>query len=263
MDELIELVPVENELRTARAAIEAPVRYQRSARSGIDTTPPLPSTAVTRPRTPPTIVALATTLGLAALCWVVALRQMSGMDMGVATQLGSFPSFIAMWVPMMGAMMLPVAGPAVLRCVRASGRVRDMPLFVGWYMVVWTLVGVAVYVLYRPHGANAAGAIVIAAGVYELSPLKLHFRRRRGESIRSGFEYGLCCVGASIGLMVVLVALGPMSVTWMCVIAVPVIVQRIVRPRSSIDVPLALVVIGFGILVIVAPSSVPGLVLPM
>jgi len=130
-------------------------------------------------------------------------------------------------------------------------------------MVVWTFVGVAVYVLYRPHGAIAAGAIAIAAGVYELTPLKQHFRRRCGESIRSGFEYGLCCVGASIGLMVVLVALGPMSVTWMCVIAVPVIVQRIVRPRSSIDVPLALVVIGFGILVIVAPTSVPGLVLPM
>jgi predicted metal-binding membrane protein len=206
---------------------------------------------------------LATTLGLAAACWVLAVRQMSGMDMGVATQLGSFPSFIAMWVPMMGAMMLPAAGPAVLRRVRASGRVRDVPLFVGSYMVVWTLVGIAVYVPYRPHGPTSAGAVAIVAGVYELTPLKLHFRRRCGETIRSGFEYGLCCVGASIGLMVVLVALGPMSVTWMCVIAVPVIVQRIVRPRRSIDVPLALVVIGFGILVIVAPSSVPGLVLPM
>jgi hypothetical protein len=64
---------------------------------------------------------------------------------------------------------------------------------------------------------TAAGAIAIAAGVYELTPLKQHFRWRCVESTRSGFEFGLCCVGSSIGLMVVLVALGPMSVTWMCV----------------------------------------------
>ena len=104
---------------------------------------------------------------------------------------------------------------------------RAVPLFVGSYLAVWALVGVAVYALYRPHGSVAAGAVVIAAGVYELTPLKRHFRRRCRESVRSGFEFGLCCVGSSIGLMLMLVALSVMSVTWMCVITV------LSSPRSS------------------------------
>src|SRR3989449_9135836 len=126
---------------------------------------------MTRARTVATAAAL-TTLGLAAASWIVAVRQMNGMDMGVATRLGSFAFFVALWVSMMAAMMLPGAAPAVLRRAQASGRVRAVPLFVGSYLAVWTLVGVAVYALYRPHGSSAAGAVAIAAGVYEVTPLK-------------------------------------------------------------------------------------------
>jgi NAD(P)-dependent dehydrogenase (short-subunit alcohol dehydrogenase family) len=207
--------------------------------------------------------ALAATLGLAAAAWVVAIRQMNGMDMGVATRLGSFVFFVALWVSMMAAMMLPGAAPAVVRRAHASGRVRAVPLFVGSYLAVWTLVGVAVYALYRPHGSFAAGAVVIAAGVYELTPLKQRFRRRCREIVRSGFEFGLCCVGSSIGLMLMLVALGVMSLTWMSVIAVLVLAQKLLPTRAAIDVPLALAIVGLGLLIVFAPSSVPGLVPPM
>ena len=117
-------------------------------------------------------------LALGAACWVVAVRQMDGMDMGVATRLGSFGSFAALWVSMMAAMMLPGAVPAVLRRARASGRLRALPLFVGSYLAVWALVGVAVYALYRPHGSFTAGAVAVAAGVYEFTPIKRHSRRR-------------------------------------------------------------------------------------
>jgi len=208
-------------------------------------------------------VALAATLGLAATSWVVAVRQMNGMDMGVATRLGSFAFFVVLWVSMMAAMMLPSAAPAVLRRAHASGRLRAVPLFVGSYLAVWTLVGVAVYALYRPHGTFAAGAVAIAAGVYELTPLKRHFRWRCRESVRSGFEFGLYCVGSSIGLMLMLVALGVMSVTWMSVIAVLVLAQKLLPLKAAIDVPLALAIVGLGILIVIAPSSVPGLTPPM
>ena len=104
-----------------------------------------------------TAAVLMVTLGLAAACWVVAVRQMSGMNMGVATRLGSFAFFIAVWVPMMAAMMLPGAAPAVVRRVQASGRVRAVLLFLGSYLTVWALAGVVVYGLYRPHGPAAAG----------------------------------------------------------------------------------------------------------
>ncbi len=209
-----------------------------------------------------TAATLTATLGLAAASWVVAVRQMNGMDMGVATRLGSFAFFVALWVSMMAAMMLPGAAPAVVRRVHASG-VRAVPLFVGSYLAVWTLVGVAVYALYRPHGSFAAGAVAIAAGLYELTPLKQHFRRRCQESVRSGFEYALCCVGSSIGLMLMLVALSVMSVTWMSVIAVLVLAQKLLPAKAAVDVPLALAIVGLGILIVIAPSSVPGLTPPM
>lgn len=117
-----------------------------------------------------TTAVLLATLGLAAASWVAAVRQMNGMDMGVATELGSILFFVALWVTMMAAMMLPGAAPAVLRHAHTSGRMRTAPLFVGSYLGVWTLVGLAVYALYRPHGTFVAGALAIAAGVYEAHP---------------------------------------------------------------------------------------------
>jgi predicted metal-binding membrane protein len=214
---------------------------------------------MTSTRTAAPAAALAATLGLAAAFWIVTLRQMNGMDMGVGTRLGSFEFFVGMWVAMMAAMMLPGAAPAVVRRAQADGRLRTVPLFLGWYLAVWTLFGVVVYALYRPHGSFAAGAIVIAAGVYEFTRFKQECRRRCRETVASGFEFGLYCVGSSIGLMLMLLGLGVMSVTWMSVIAVLVLAQKLLPPRAAIDVPLALAIIALGILIVVAPSSVPGL----
>jgi predicted metal-binding membrane protein len=218
---------------------------------------------MTSTRTAAAAAALAATLGLAAASWVVAVRQMNGMDMGVATRLGSFAFFVAVWVSMMAAMMLPGAALAVWSHAHTSGRVRSVPLFVGSYLAVWTVVGVAVYAVYRPHGSFAAGVVVIAAGLYEFTPLKQHFRRRCSKSVRSGFELGLYCVGSSIGLMLMLVALGIMSITWMSVIAVLVLAQKLLPAKAAIDVPLALAIVGLGIVIVIAPSSVPGLTPPM
>jgi predicted metal-binding membrane protein/DNA-binding MarR family transcriptional regulator len=211
----------------------------------------------------PTAAALTVTLGLAAASWVVAIRQMNGMDMGVATRLGSFAFFAVLWVWMMAAMMLPGAAPAVLRRAHASGGVRAVPLFVASYLAVWVLVGVAVYALYRPHGYAAAGAVVIAAGAYELTPVKRYFRRRCRESVRTGYAFGLYCVGSSIGLMLLLVALSIMSIAWMAVIAVLVVAQKLLPAKAALDVPLALAIVGLGILIIIEPSSVPGITPPM
>jgi len=216
---------------------------------------------VTRPAA--SAAALATTLGVAAGCWILAVRQMNGMDMGVATQLGSFAFFVALWAAMMAAMMLPGLVPAVLSRGRSTGPVRAVVPFVASYLVVWTLVGALLYVLYRPHGTTTAGLVVISAGLYELTRLKQHCRRCCRARTRSGFEFGLYCVGSSIGLMVMLVALGVMSVSWMLVIAALVFAQKLLPAKPAIDVPLALALVAFGILIIAAPGSVPGLMPPM
>jgi predicted metal-binding membrane protein len=208
-------------------------------------------------------IVLAATLGLAAACWAAAAWLMHGMDMGVATRPGSFGVFAAAWVTMMAAMMLPGAAPAVARRARMSGEVRAATRFAGSYLAIWALAGVVAYALDRPHGSLAAGAVVIAAGVYEFTPVKRHFRRRCREDVSSGLGFGLCCAGSSIGLMAVLVALDVMSLFWMVVIAVLTCAQKLLPAKAAIDVPLALALVGLGLVIVIAPSQVPGLTPPM
>jgi predicted metal-binding membrane protein len=63
--------------------------------------------------------------------------------------------------------------------------------------------------------------------------------------------------------MLMLVALGVMSVAWMFVIAVLVFVQKVLPANAAIDISLALAIVGLGLLIIIAPSSLPGLTPPM
>ena len=220
---------------------------------------PTLTAAVTRATPAVTAGTLTGTLVLAAACWIIAVWQMHGMDMGTATQLGSFGAFIAVWVAMMAAMMLPGAAPALLRRAHAGG-VRAVPLFAGSYLAVWALAGVAMYAVDRPHGTLAAGTVTVAAGIYEFTPVKKHFRRRGRAGTGSGFGFGLCCAGSTIGLMAMLAALGAMSITWMAVITVLACAQKLLPPKAAIDVPLALAIIGLGSWIVIAPALVPGLV---
>ena len=73
------------------------------------------------------------TLALIAGSWVVARRQMHGLDVGAATAPGALGSFVALWVPMMAAMMLPAAIPAIVRGVGVAGIALAAPRFVGSY----------------------------------------------------------------------------------------------------------------------------------
>jgi predicted metal-binding membrane protein len=208
-------------------------------------------------------VAFTVTVGLAAAGWIVTVQRMHGMNMGVATRLGSLPYFLSVWVPMMAAMMLPGTAPMVRRIALSSRRVLDIPRYLGAYLAVWAVVGVAVYAAYRPHGTMAAGVITLAAGAYELTPTKRRYREMCRDRLSSGLGLGLCCVGSSIGLMLMMVALGVMSVSWMAVSAALVLVQKLLPPRAAIDVAVAMAIVALGVAVIVAPSSVPGLVQPM
>jgi predicted metal-binding membrane protein len=63
--------------------------------------------------------------------------------------------------------------------------------------------------------------------------------------------------------MAVLVVLGLMSVGWMSVITAVVLAQKLLAPKPTIDVPVAFAIVGLGVLIVLAPSSVPGLTAPM
>jgi predicted metal-binding membrane protein len=63
--------------------------------------------------------------------------------------------------------------------------------------------------------------------------------------------------------MAMLVALGVMSIGWMAMISVLATAQKLLPPRAAVDVPLALAIVAFGVLIIVDPSLIPGLTPPM
>jgi predicted metal-binding membrane protein len=160
---------------------------------------------------------------------------------------------------MMAAMMLPGAVPTLLRRVEQTGRVRTIAAFLAGYLGVWTLAGVAVYAGYRPHTTVVAGLLAIAAGAYELTPAKRYFRRCCQNGGRSGLRFGVYCAGSGLGLTVLFVAIGPMSIGWMVAVAVLSLAQKLYPPKPAADVPTAVAIVGLGLLILLAPHWVPGL----
>jgi predicted metal-binding membrane protein len=170
--------------------------------------------------------------------------QMPGMH-GTAT--GAMTMALPLFILMMAAMMLPSAIPAIALRARDGAGVLAAPLFAGSYLGVWALAGLAMWLLYQPPGAATSGALLIGAGVYELTPMKRECRRRCRERVRSGARFGALCFGSSIGLMLVLVAVNMMSVGLMVAIAAIVLAQKLLAPRPALDLPLALAILTLGI----------------
>lgn len=166
---------------------------------------------------------------------------------GNATMSGMDPTLV-MALLMMAAMMLPSAVLATARRDRLRGGVLAAPLFAGSYLGTWSLAAVAIWLLYRPPGTVAAGALIISAGLYELTPLKRACRRRCRAEVRSGVRFGVYCCGSSVGLMLVLVVVDVMSVSLMIAIALVVFAQKLLPPRPALDIPLALAIVALGVL---------------
>jgi predicted metal-binding membrane protein len=236
-------------------------------------------------------------VGAALATWIVTVQRMRGMDAGPGTDLGALGWYVGIWVTMMTAMMLPSVTPMVVHFDRVAAdrrRVRrpavGTALFVASYLAVWTVYGLAAYLLYEAvhalelgfldwdrGGAYVAGALLAGAGLYELTPLKnaclghcrspLHVVRSgwrdgmRG-SIRMGFEHGAYCVGCCWGLMIVLFALGVMSLLWMIVVAALIFAQKLLPRGERLVYVFAVAFIAAGVWIAAAPRSIPGLTQP-
>ena len=225
--------------------------------------------------------------GVAALCWVLAVHRMQGMDMGPGTDPGAFSWFLPTWTIMMAAMMLPSALPAVVSFQRSRSAglpvARGM-LFAAGYLGVWTAFGAGAFLVYRGlasadprwlhwdgSGRYLVAATAVAAGLYELTPIKRACLRRcrtaagrhHGSTLAAAFRHGADCVGCSLALMVLLLVIGVMSLTWMVAVAALLLVQKgwSAGPRAVSISALALVALGASIAI--DPASVPGLTLPM
>ncbi len=237
-------------------------------------------------------------LGVALVTWIVTIQRMRGMDMGPGTDLGALGWYVGIWVTMMAAMMLPAAAPMVLVFARVARerarRGKDFTptwIFVAGYLAVWTAFGVLAYGVFRlvsgiDHGYLAwdeqgplvAGGAIAAAGVYQLTPFKsiclkhcrsplefvLHgWRDGRLGSLRTGAAHGAYCVGCCWGLMLILFALGVMSIVWMAIVAAVIFAEKVTPVGARLTRPLAVAFVALGIWVAVAPSTVPGLTDPM
>src|SRR5207248_2474543 len=122
-----------------------------------------------------------------------------------------------------------------------------------------------------------AGGAIAAAGLYQLTPLKqvclrhcrtpFHFlfhgwREGRLGAVRMGVEHGGYCVGCCWGLMIVLFALGVMSLLWMAVVAGLIFAQKVLPKGEYLTKALAVWFVAVGIWVAAAPGTVPGLTQP-
>src|SRR6266511_1345705 len=207
----------------------------------------------------------------AVAAWAVTVDRMRGMDAGPGTDLGGLGWYLGIWVTMTAAMMLPSAAPAARHVARLARRVPTL-LFTAGYLAVWTGYGLLAYGVFRlvtsldigwfawdRGGPYAAGGVIVAAGFYELTPLKrVSLRRCRSaphrNAFRSGLAHGLDCVGCSGALMAVLF--------WMAVVAGVIFVEKVLRRGPRLAPVFAVAVVALGIWVAVSPASVPGLTEP-
>ncbi len=235
------------------------------------------------------LVAVLVALALVGWWWTV--RQMRGMDEGPWTGLGSFGWFVGIWVVMMAAMMFPSVAPTVALYARMSGKSRLAPYaFTGGYLLTWAAAGVVAFLValvgsrvagdalaWDHAGRPLAGATLLVAALYELTPLKnvclgkcrsplgfLLGSWRGGVSgaLRMGAKNGAWCVGCCWALMASLFALGVMSVTWMAVVAALIAAEKVLPWRRTSSYGTALVLLALGIVVLVAPDALPGLTVP-
>ena len=195
----------------------------------------------------------------------------------------------------MAAMMLPSAIPMVMLFAKVSEQSERRPaaataLFVTGYLIAWTAYGLVAFGLFRlvravdpgflawdRAGPEITGAAIVLAGIYQLTPLKSvclrhcrtplsfvmnHWRGGPLGAVQMGIMHGAWCVGCCWALMVLLFAVGVMSITWMLLVAAIVFAEKVLPIGEEIARAVAVVLIGLGIWVALAPGSVPGLTRP-
>jgi predicted metal-binding membrane protein len=263
--------------------MSAPVQERRTDGSGL-----APAFAAVRVR----LGLVAVLFVLAGVGWWWTARQMQGMDEGPWTGLGTLGWFLGVWLVMMAAMMFPSVAPTVALYSRLTRQRSPLhpPLFVAGYLLTWTGAGLVVFALaaaagqiwgdvlaWDRGGRWVAGAVLVGAAVYELTPLKdvclgkcrspLGFllgswRKGLWGALRMGAKNGAWCVGCCWALMASLLALGVMSVAWMAFVAGLIAVEKTLPWRRVASYGTAAVLLTLGVLMFAAPEAIPGLSVP-
>jgi len=233
-----------------------------------------------------------TLLVLVAASWAILVwqsRTAQGMGGGLTMGMGA-ALFLALWVVMMAAMMVPSAFPVILavaRVQRDTGSFRSAFVltwvFVRAYLLIWTLFGGLAYLgalaaseltqqvpWIMMNAARIGGSILVLAGIYQLTSLKrvclakcrapqdfiLHsWRKGYSGSFRMGLKYGIYCLGSSWLLFVLLFPLGIMNIAAMAGLSILIFAEKCLPKGSRIAQFAALALILYGTLVIVVPAA--------
>src|SRR4051794_2098773 len=236
---------------------------------------------------------------LAAVAWAMTGDRMAGMDAGPGTGLGGLGFWVTAWVVMMAAMMFPSIAPMVVMYARIEEGKREKgqatetgatAVFVTGYLLTWAAAGLNGYAIieggraldlgflaWDSGGPYIAGAVIVAAGLYQLPPLKdvclrhcrspmmfllTRWRNGRIGALQMGVEHGGWCVGCCWGLMAALFALGVMSIGWMVLIAALIALEKLLPWKAMANRSVATLLVVLGLAVAFVPANVPGLTLP-
>jgi predicted metal-binding membrane protein len=250
----------------------------------------------------PRIVILVALLVLAAIGWGLVVWQArtdssmpmhGGGEVGLDLTMGmAAPLFLAMWVAMMIAMMFPAAAPMILLFDRVEQGKREAgrsyvptAYFVGAYLAVWTAFGAVAFAFavgvdrlaadagwITEHWARLGGVLLVAAGLYQLTPIKdvclakcqtpmaflmTSWRDGKVGAIQMGLLHGGYCLGCCWLLFVVLLPLGVMNVAAMVVITLLVFEEKCLPVGNRLARSTALVLVAYGVVVTLLPAALP------
>ena len=225
-------------------------------------------------------------LALAAAAWAVLVWQHGDATIGLRA-----PLFLASWVIMMVAMMFPTAAPMILgfHRVQAVKYKLDVALvstwvFVGAYLLVWAFAGIAAYAgvlvaetaaaraaLTPAAEAQVGGAIIMIAGIYQLTPLKelclskcrtpirfimTSWRDGTAGAFRMGLFHGIYCLGCCWLLFVILFPLG-MNVGAMAAVTLIILAEKMLPWPRLMPHAAAAALVLYGALVIASSQLHP------
>ena len=214
--------------------------------------------------------------------------SMAWMRMPDQTWAQAAAAFLAMWLVMMAAMMLPSLISMFARYLRAmpdaARPVRLMIVVSLGYFAVWTLLGVAVFPLgvalaaiemQMPTLARAvpvaAGVVIVIAGLLQFSAWKSReldccrqgprhtlssgflssgFRPANISALRYGFRLGLHCCACCAGLTAVLLVIGVMDLSAMAAVTVAITAERTAPGGAHLARAIGFVVIAAGLFLI-------------
>ena len=231
----------------------------------------------------PVAVAVASWIYLAVMIDdMSAIPGMSAMMMSpqVFTPMQVIGLFL-MWAVMMAAMMLPTAAPMIVAYARMQGADRAngagwLPVlaFSGGYVLAWagfSLVAAGLQAgltnlafmspMMMKATAPLGGAILVVAGLYQVSPMKhaclrqcrtpisflmTQWRGGRLGALAMGWRHGLFCVGCCWALMGLLFVVGVMNTAWIIAITVYVWVEKIIPGSETLSKLVGAAMVGLG-----------------